>query len=44
MSDFHDEDMRRAWDEAVAAERDADPERTVQRRERLIQWVQNRDR
>ncbi|MGU3500513.1 hypothetical protein [Mycobacterium sp. C31M] len=42
---FRDDDMRRAWDEAIAAEREADrhPERTAERRRRLIRWVEARD-
>lgn len=38
---FHDADMQRAWEEAVAVERDdADnPERTAERRRRLIKWA-----
>jgi hypothetical protein len=42
--DFHDADMRRAWEEAAAAERDAEkyPERIAERRRRLIRWVEAR--
>lgn len=42
--EFHDADMRRAWEEAAAAERDAEqnPERTAERRRRLIRWVEAR--
>jgi hypothetical protein len=38
---FRDADMRRAWDEAIAAERQAeqDPERVAEQRRRLIRWV-----
>lgn len=42
---FHDDDMKRAWEEAIMAERDAalHPERTAERRRRLIRWVAARD-
>lgn len=42
--EFHDADMRRAWEEADAAERDAEknPERIAERRRRLIKWVEAR--
>lgn len=42
--EFQDADMRRAWEEADAAERDAEqnPERIAERRRRLIKWVQAR--
>ena len=42
--EFHDADMRRAWAEADAAERDAEqhPERIAERRRRLIKWVEAR--
>ncbi|MCV7434231.1 hypothetical protein [Mycolicibacterium bacteremicum] len=42
---FHDDDMKRAWEEAIVAERDAalHPERTAERRRRLIRWVAARD-
>ena len=42
--EFHDADMRRAWAEADAAERDAErnPERIAERRRRMIKWVQAR--
>jgi hypothetical protein len=41
---FHDADMRRAWEEADAAERAAEqnPERIAERRRRLIKWVEAR--
>lgn len=41
---FHDEDMRRAWKEAVlvALDVEANPERTARQYARLIAWVQNR--
>lgn len=41
---FHDADMQRAWEEAIAAEREAEqqPERTAERRRRLIRWVEAR--
>lgn len=44
MSQFHDEDMQRAWDEAEAAERERenDPERKRRERERLIKWAFDR--
>jgi hypothetical protein len=38
--EFHDADMRRAWEEAVAAEQN--PERIAERRRRLIKWVEAR--
>ena len=42
--EFHDADMRRAWAEADAVERDAEqnPERIAERRRRLIKWVEAR--
>lgn len=42
---FHDDDMKRAWEEAIVAEREAElhPERTAERRRRLVRWVQARD-
>ncbi|WP_199255711.1 hypothetical protein [Mycolicibacterium mengxianglii] len=42
--EFHDADMRRAWAEADAAERDAEqnPKRIAERRRRLIKWVEAR--
>jgi hypothetical protein len=41
---FRDADMRRAWDEAIAAERQAEqhPERVAEQRRRLIRWVEAR--
>lgn len=41
---FRDADMRRAWDEAIAAERQDEqhPERVAEQRRRLIRWVEAR--
>lgn len=41
---FDDPDMRRAWQEAIAAEREAErhPERTAEQRRRLIRWAARR--
>lgn len=41
---FRDADMRRAWQEAIAAERadEQHPERVAERRRRLIRWVEAR--
>jgi hypothetical protein len=41
---FRDADMRRAWDEAIAAERQAEqhPDRVAEQRRRLIRWVEAR--
>lgn len=42
--EFRDADMRRAWEEAIADEHQAeqDPERTAEQRRRLIRWVEAR--
>jgi hypothetical protein len=42
--EFRDADMRRAWQEAIAAERQAEehPERIAEQRRRLIRWVEAR--
>jgi len=42
--EFHGADMRRAWEEAAAAERDAEQnrERIAERRRRLSNWVEAR--
>ena len=42
--EFRDADMRRAWQEAIAAERQAEqhPERVAEQRRRLIRWVEAR--
>lgn len=42
--EFRDADMRRAWEEAIAAERQAEqhPERIAEQRRRLIRWVEAR--
>ena len=42
--EFHDADMRRAWEEADAAQRDAEqnPERVAEHHRRLIKWVEAR--
>jgi hypothetical protein len=41
---FRDVDMRRAWQEAIAAEQQDEqhPERVAERRRRLIRWVEAR--
>ena len=42
--EFRDADMRRAWQEAIAAEQQDEqyPERVAERRRRLIRWAEAR--
>lgn len=43
MKQFHDEDMQRAWDEAIAAERELEKDPERKQHERLIRWASERD-